>query len=452
MKTNRLFACLAMALIAAPAHPQDAESVDEILKKMAETMAGVESWTADIEMDMNMMGMQMSVTGKMTQAGTRSAMEMTMEMEMPGLEGLVADAEESQRLNESMGGIKMKIVLGEDGIQWTETNMMGQLQVMKMDMSKMMEMGREMLGLGGLMGGGNPMEMMGDPAKMLEMYNEFMDFELVGKDTVGGVEVYVLKGSMKTGAPGTEDLAEGLEALGALGLGMDSLMDGITMKVGVEDGFVRETVMGEMDGKPMMVMRMNNVKLNVEFDDSIFVYTPPPGVTVMDMTEMMSGNLDGLLDSAGENVQPEYNTKFSVGDTAPDFSGNNLEGETVALASYKGKVVLLDFWATWCGPCIAELPNVLETYAKYHDQGLQIIGISLDDDRDAMVQFLAEHETMTWAQIFDGKGWGSEVGALYGVEAIPFTLLLGKDGVIVHRDLRGDGLPKAVEALLAGSD
>jgi hypothetical protein len=298
MKTNRIIACIALVLTAAPAYSQDTESVDDILKKMVDAMSGLKSWTADIEMNMNLMSMEMSTTGQMKQAGKRSAMEMTMKMQMPGLEGLGELADEMDKM---MGGIKMKTVMDEDGIQWTEMNMMGQLQVMKMDMNKMMEASSEMAGLSGIMGGGNPFELMGDPVKMLEMYKALMDFEFVGKDVLDGIEVYVLKGSMKIGI---EESNPAMEALSALAPGMDSITSDITMKVGIEDGFVRETTMGEMDGKPIMVMRMKNVKLDVEIDESTFRYEPPAGVTVMDMTEMMTENFEELLeDEEDEEVE-----------------------------------------------------------------------------------------------------------------------------------------------------
>ena len=294
MKTSRIFACIAVVLTAAPAYSQDTKSVDDILKEMVDAIAGVKSWTADIEMNMNMMGMEMATTGQMKQAGKRSAMEMTMKMQMPGLEELAANA---SGINQMMGGITMKTIMDEDGIQWTEMNMMGQLQVMKMDMNKMMEASDEMFGFSGMMGAGNPFDIMGDPTKMLAMYKEFMDFELDGKDVLNGIEVYVLKGSMKLGM---EELNPGMEALQSIAPGMDSLMNDITMKVGIEDGFVRETSMGEIDGKPIMVMRMNNVKLNVELDESTFRYEPPTGATVMDMTEMMTDSFEEALEDEGD--------------------------------------------------------------------------------------------------------------------------------------------------------
>jgi thiol-disulfide isomerase/thioredoxin len=117
------------------------------------------------------------------------------------------------------------------------------------------------------------------------------------------------------------------------------------------------------------------------------------------------------------------------------------------VAQYKGKVVLVDFWATWCMPCRAELPNVIATYAKYHDLGFEIIGVSLDTDKDAMVKFTQENN-MTWPQYFDGLKWQNKLVAQYGVEGIPFTILIDPQGNIIDKNVRGEALPVAVAKAL----
>ena len=105
--------------------------------------------------------------------------------------------------------------------------------------------------------------------------------------------------------------------------------------------------------------------------------------------------------------QQEAAKKIQRGMTAgakfPDFQEQDLDGKPLSVANYKGKVVLVDFWATWCGPCVAELPNVLQTYEKYHPKGFEIVGISLDSDKARLTSFLAQRK-MTWRQYFDGKG------------------------------------------------
>ena len=107
-------------------------------------------------------------------------------------------------------------------------------------------------------------------------------------------------------------------------------------------------------------------------------------------------------------------------------------------------MLLLDFWATWCPPCVAEMPNLKEAYDKYHAQGLEIVGVSLDRDRAALQSFVKSRK-LAWPQIFDDKG---AMAKIYGVRAIPFALLVGRDGKIAAVNLRGDDLEAAVKAAL----
>jgi len=137
-----------------------------------------------------------------------------------------------------------------------------------------------------------------------------------------------------------------------------------------------------------------------------------------------------------------------VGAMFPDFNEKDLAGKPIAIANNKGKVVLIDFWATWCGPCRAELPNVLATYGKYHNKGFEIIGISLDQDQAKLTNF-TKSMNMTWPQFFDGQGWQNKLAVKYGVESIPSTFLLDGEGKIIGKDLRGENLQAAVARALA---
>ena len=135
---------------------------------------------------------------------------------------------------------------------------------------------------------------------------------------------------------------------------------------------------------------------------------------------------------------------LAPGKSFPDFTEKDLAGQPLSVGQFKGQVVLVDFWATWCGPCVHELPNVLETYKKYHSQGFEIVGVSLDSSREKLDAFIKEHEGMTWPQYFDGKGWNNKVAGRYGVRSIPFTVLVGPDGKIIGKGLRGEALGEAV--------
>jgi thiol-disulfide isomerase/thioredoxin len=140
---------------------------------------------------------------------------------------------------------------------------------------------------------------------------------------------------------------------------------------------------------------------------------------------------------------------LAVGSTFPDFAEKDLGGKPISVAGFKGKVVLVDFWATWCGPCRGELPNVIATYKKHHPDGFEIIGVSLDSDRDKLDAFLKQTDGMTWQQFFDGQGWSNKLAVKYGVQSIPFAVLIGPDGKIIGKSLRGEELEDAVAGALA---
>ena len=135
---------------------------------------------------------------------------------------------------------------------------------------------------------------------------------------------------------------------------------------------------------------------------------------------------------------------FTMGAEAPDFSMNTPEGTPMKLSDLRGKVLLVDFWASWCGPCRRENPNVVAAYKKYHEKGFDVLGVSLDKTKDRWVQAIKKDGLM-WHHVSDLKGWKNEAAKLYGVSSIPATVLLDKDGKIIARNLRGP----ALEAKLA---
>lgn len=155
-----------------------------------------------------------------------------------------------------------------------------------------------------------------------------------------------------------------------------------------------------------------------------------------------------MIDTINESLD-EFTKMFDlpgVGETL-DISFTAVDGREVKLADLKGKVVLVDFWATWCVPCIKAMPDIKKLYEEFHDKGFEIIGISLDSDKEKLESYLAK-ENITWPQYFDGAGWDNEIARQYGIESIPATFLIGADGLIAASDSPTETLYARVDSLI----
>jgi len=181
--------------------------------------------------------------------------------------------------------------------------------------------------------------------------------------------------------------------------------------------------------------------------DTYFTYDPD------DMTR-----LDTLFHGLASAIQDSWNgrkvretleaqMKTSVGMTAPSFDQPDVDGHPVSLASFKGKYLLIDFWASWCGPCRAGNPAVLKAYKNYHDKGLYILAVSLDDKKEDWLTAVKK-DGLPWTQVSDLQGWKNSAAAQYGIRGIPMNFLLDREGTIIAKGLRGEDLEKKLSELL----
>lgn len=165
--------------------------------------------------------------------------------------------------------------------------------------------------------------------------------------------------------------------------------------------------------------------------------------TDFDYYEKVISSLDGIANGNeyydALSAEVKAMKALATGSVAPEISLPQPNGEILSLSDLKGKYVLIDFWASWCGPCRRENPNVKRVYEKYHNRGFEILGVSLDKAQGAWVSAI-EQDGLTWKHVSDLKYWQSEVVPLYQIQGIPLTVLVDKDGKIIAKNLRGQAL------------
>ncbi|HEX9997791.1 MAG TPA: redoxin domain-containing protein [Abditibacterium sp.] len=229
---------------------------------------------------------------------------------------------------------------------------------------------------------------------------------------------------------------QGIELLPDNGVGMITRPRAglkLTMRLyfDARDALLRRAEVEILSGraKTLNLTAISNLEINPQFTTDNFAFKLPSGARV-------------------ETQTPTYDPKLRVGTMPYPLLGSDLNGKTVDLEKYAGKVVLLDFWATWCAPCVAEVPNLLQNLQNYRESGFEIVGVSLDEDKAALQAFV-KARGLNYPHLFDGKGPANANAQKYGVLAIPFTLLIGKDGKIAAVNPRGRRLEPAIVKALA---
>ena len=180
-----------------------------------------------------------------------------------------------------------------------------------------------------------------------------------------------------------------------------------------------------------------------------FAGPSPSYYEVMPLFSSLSPNIQNSFYGRGFKEALEKLKATSIGSIAPDFTQNDPSGKPISLSSFKGKYVLVDFWASWCGPCRQENPNVVKVYNQYKAKNFTVLGVSLDrpNGKDAWLKAIKD-DGLTWNHVSDLQFWNNEVAALYGVRSIPGNFLIDPKGKIIAKDLRGAELEQTLAQVL----
>lgn len=162
--------------------------------------------------------------------------------------------------------------------------------------------------------------------------------------------------------------------------------------------------------------------------------------------ELVELDADEFYVNKGLGYLHEFES-LNIGQKAPDFTAQTIDGQEISSTDLEGQIVILEFWATWCGPCLPEIPHLKYLYEKYQDNGFTVVGISLDRDKETLVNFIDENE-IQWPQVYVEDGWESDLPRKYNVTGIPNMYLLDADGKIIEKNIRGEEMVSTIDNLI----
>jgi len=276
----------------------------------------------------------------------------------------------------------------------------------------------------------------------------------------GSIEMEIFKDSLASsitaGTPSNNNLAQYRESTQGFAKDMRTLVQEINEANTLGDNILAED----------LTSKYKAVEANLSVYEKDFMNTNPQSyvaslilerlVTTKAMrsseAKLIYNGFDPKIKSSvsGKKVEAIINVPSNltaIGEVAPVFEGPTPTGELVSLASLKGKVTIIDFWASWCRPCRIENPNLVRLYKRMHDKGLEIVGVSLDKNQSSWTRAI-EDDGLSWNHVSNLKYWQDPIALLYGVRSIPAAFVLNKDGVIVAKNLRGAQLDAKIEELL----
>lgn len=270
---------------------------------------------------------------------------------------------------------------------------------------------------------------------------ENADFSLTGE--TGNIEEAQLEG----GGPTQKEKTDLELSQAQLNMEMQALGPKFQELANKKDtvGLIALSKESEVISGKLAAMELAFIKTHPKSFQSLFLLWQLKEQLTIDEVNKIYNGLDPIVrnSAVGKRARKNFDgiVKNSVGQIAPGFTQNDVDGKPVNLSSYRGKYVLVDFWASWCAPCRAENPNLVKTYARYAPKGFEILGVSLDNKEENWKKAIAD-DGLKWKHVSDLKGWQNAVSQLYGVRGVPASYLIDPQGVIVAKDLRGDELDR----------